>query len=460
MENLRNTVRRLTEEEKKQAIAAAKREKAKGSRSQGTSNIPVEVEYKGKIYVGTGKEVFRILKKDSGVKSSTLTALVKKIGAKWLFNPLAEEGEISNIRTETEKHLKETKIQSDSEGVYKLLEKKKQIILYGPPGTGKTYSTKEIALELFTEEEEEYEELRDKGRIEFITFHPSYSYEEFIEGITVETEREGVATESVKYKLRPGIFKEMCKKALGSLINLPDEEIEEKTWREVFDAYIEKEVVDFEDAPPYVLIIDEINRGDMAKIFGELITLLEADKRLGEDNELIATLPTSGDRFGVPPNLYIIGTMNTADRSIALLDVALRRRFGFIAMEPDLEMLRSHIENTTDIEENTKSLLTHSIKAIEKINQKICHDRAIGRDKQIGHSYLLKVKNTEDLAMVWRHEILPLLEEYCYGDYQKINQILFNSDSDTEWISQCEGIKDITANNIRDMLNEIISDGE
>jgi 5-methylcytosine-specific restriction protein B len=341
-----------------------------------------------------------------------------------------------------------------------LLQKKKSIILYGPPGTGKTYSTRELAVKILggdlEDSDNEYEKYRKEGRIEFITFHPSYSYEEFIEGITVKTEGEDVATNSIKYTLKPGIFKQICKRALGKAIDSSDEKIEGKSWIEVFKEYETlKDDIEFNDASSHVLIIDEINRGDIAKIFGELITLLEADKRLGQENELIVKLPASNNDFCVPPNLYIIATMNTADRSIALLDVALRRRFGFIEMNPDFDVLAAYVKNNSDNFENgVLNMLDKSQKAILKINTKICSDKAIGRDKQIGHSFLFKVNTIDDLILVWRHEILPLLEEYCYGDYSKINQMLFGKE--TGWISQIHGIQEINRTNLNQMLDEIV----
>jgi len=304
-----------------------------------------------------------------------------------------------------------------------------------------------------------YEKLRDQGRIEFITFHPAYSYEEFIEGITVAVEADGVPCNDIQYKLKPGLFKELCKRSLAAAVG---ESSDGKKWKEIYQKYCEmkkeKVSIDFENAPKYVLIIDEINRGDIAKIFGELITLLEADKRIGGDNEIIVKLPLSEEPFGVPPNVYIIGTMNTADRSIALLDVALRRRFGFVEMNPDFDVLeKEHIEkNKEELQKNkVYDLLKKSAEAIKSLNERLCDDKAIGRDRQIGQSFLFKVLTIEDLDLVWKHEILPLMEEYCYGDYQKINKLLFGKDEDSKWISTSSGIK--LADDLDGMLNSIIN---
>ena len=307
-----------------------------------------------------------------------------------------------------------------------------------------------------------FKEFKEEGYLDFITFHPSYSYEEFIEGITVHTEKEGVATKNIQYKLKSGIFKSICKRALGSAIGLAKNDVENKTWNEVYLEYLEKtkeEKIDFDSAKKHILIIDEINRGDMSKIFGELITLLENDKRLGGKNELSATLPYSNDTFGVPPNVYIIGTMNTADRSIALLDVALRRRFGFEEMTPNFDIVQDYLDDNKVNLENKEvyELLFESKKALEKINERICDDRSIGRDKQIGHSYLLQVQTIPELMMAWQNEILPLLEEYCYGNYDKINTILFKKDGDSNWIKMKEGIKGFEATNDLETLIEEIN---
>jgi len=335
-----------------------------------------------------------------------------------------------------------------------LLLNKKQIILYGPPGTGKTYKARNFAVTFLNgmnnidDINGKIERYRKKGNLEFITFHPSYSYEEFMEGITVHTQGEGEPSRNLEYKLKSGIFKTMCKRALTSAIGLNNEDFIDKTWKEVYEQYVKKtnvedEIIDFDSAKKYILIIDEINRGDISKIFGELITLLEKDKRLGENNELTATLPYSNDTFSVPPNLFVIGTMNTADRSIALLDVALRRRFGFKEMTPDFNVVQEYL-NANEEELNINevyNLLLKSKEVLEKINERICEERSIGRDKQIGHSYLLQVKTVPELMMAWQNEILPLLEEYCYGDYDKINLMLFKNEEDSHWIQKKNGIQ-------------------
>ncbi|AIJ06292.1 hypothetical protein JH146_1450 [Methanocaldococcus bathoardescens] len=186
------------------------------------------------------------------------------------------------------------------------------------------------------------------------------------------------------------------------------EQIKQKVINAIKNKELTKE--DFQNAPKFILIIDEINRGNISNIFGELITLLEKDKRLTEENEMIVELPYSKELFAVPPNLYIIGTMNTADRSIALLDIALRRRFGFLEIEPNYDLIDKEIEGI-----NLKELL-------QTINDKITLLK--DRDHRIGHSYFLNVKNIEDLKFVWYNEIIPLLMEYVYNDWESLKEIL------------------------------------
>ena len=222
------------------------------------------------------------------------------------------------------------------------------------------------------------------GQIEFITFHQSYSYEEFIEGIRPNLDGENELT----YSLEKGIFKRVSDRAKLDQDN------------------------------NYVIIIDEINRGNISKIFGELITLIEPSKRLFTENDehpKKVTLPYSKKRFGVPKNLYILGTMNTADKSIALLDSALRRRFSFTEMLPNSSAVKNNI-SIAGIEVE---------KLFESINSRI--EFLIDKDHTIGHSYFLKIKDNqtvESLASIFKNEIIPLLTEYFYGDFEKIQLVL------------------------------------
>ena len=265
-------------------------------------------------------------------------------------------------------------------------------ILYGPPGTGKTWNAANYALAIIegkSSDELEHEgrqkvkrrfdELKEGGRIAMVTFHQNFAYEDFIEGIRPVLDDK---SENLRYKLSPGVFKEIAEQA--------------------HDNSQEK----------YVLIIDEINRGNIAKIFGELITLLEESKRLGGGDETTVTLPYSKEEFGVPNNLYIIGTMNTADRSIALLDTALRRRFEFIEMMPD----SSHDGIGTDIEGvNCRKLLAAMNKRIHFL---------LDREHQIGHTYFIDVHDLDSLAETFKNKIIPLLQEYFFDNWEKIDLVL------------------------------------
>ena len=399
-------------------------------------------------------------------------------------------------------------------------------ILYGPPGTGKTYSTIDKALEILKsfdcideipqsreEKQEIFNAYKEKGQIEFITFHQSFSYEEFVEGIKpVFVDENGDEVENstnMVYKPKDGIFKEICNKAQENLrqANINDGQIDAG---DVFDGYVEKAqekltkeeivsfgknnvkvvgVVDFknsvnaglrcttssgktpiwitremvlrdydnykngaikeakdiisnytgkkhaqswwyldfyaelkrfEDASniqtnkkikePYILIIDEINRGNISKILGELITLIEESKRIGGAEELKVRLPYSNEEFGVPSNLYIIGTMNTADRSIALLDTALRRRFEFVEMMPDCSLLNTDCEGV-----NLRELL-------KAMNDRI--EFLLDREHTIGHSFFIDITSIEELKEVFAKKIIPLLQEYFYEDYAKIDAVL------------------------------------
>ncbi|ECP9345820.1 McrB family protein [Campylobacter jejuni] len=392
-------------------------------------------------------------------------------------------------------------------------------ILYGPPGTGKTYHTIDKALEILGENLESRDEKKAKfdeyvknGQIVFTTFHQSYGYEEFVEGIKPRIDSEENSKE-IKYEIKDGIFKELCQKALENykaslltqeefaknedlenkieifldelvdqqkfiektqsggfrleeynekyriitddtnanlylnleifktLLENKDKIINGRSIRQILnnkhrrqiDSYYFQLVKLFKkreqnykidnnsskkpDLKFYIIIIDEINRGNISKIFGELITLIEPSKRIGEPEELRVTLPYSRNDFydkkgfGVPKNVYIIGTMNTADRSITSLDTALRRRFEFIEMMPDVEEL----EKSTYKDVNLKKLL-------KAINTRI--EYLLDREKTIGHAFFVSVENLESLKKVFKNKIIPLLQEYFYNDYALIDAVL------------------------------------
>jgi len=269
------------------------------------------------------------------------------------------------------------------------------LILYGPPGTGKTYATFHEAVRLCDGELPEggptairsrYDELVAEKRIEFVTFHQSYSYEDFVLGLRPIA---GAGGAGFSLKPTPGVFYRIAKRAQNALPSL--------------------NANDSNNASAHILIIDEINRADVSKVFGELITLLEPDKRLGRENALTVTLPYSGEQFGVPANLHVIGTMNSADRSIALLDTALRRRFRFKELMPDPRQLRP-IEQI-DIG-----------RALDGLNRWI--EFLFDRDHQIGHAYFMECTTRAELENVMRERVIPLLVEYFYEDWSKIWRVL------------------------------------
>ncbi len=229
-----------------------------------------------------------------------------------------------------------------------------------------------------------------------VTFHPSYGYEEFVEGIRPE-----VLGGQVSYKIRKGIFYRACvaavqKAGYGTLADCLNDQPDRRQRK-------------LASAPAHVLLIDEINRANVAKVLGDLISLLEDSKRLGAPDELWLTLPYSQDRFGIPANLYILGTMNTADRSIALLDVALRRRFSFQEMGPQYDLL-SAIDG---VELGT---------LLRTMNERI--EFLFDRDHLIGHAYLMGIATHADLCIAFRDKLIPLLQEYFYDDWRKIQLVL------------------------------------
>ena len=243
-------------------------------------------------------------------------------------------------------------------------------------------------------------------RFEYVTFHQSYCYEDFVEGIKPVMSEE--VDETLTYEVKPGIFKNMVKRA----------------WED--------------PNHDYALLIDEINRGNVASIFGELIALIEEDKRKGAPNELRAQLPYSRQEFVVPGNLYIIGAMNTADRSVEALDTALRRRFTFVAIPPQPELIQQPANFEVDLQ---RLLIT--------INGRI--EKLLDKDHCIGHSYFMGVAQNDDplgeLRNIFSTRILPLLEEYFYGDPAKIGMVLgerfvTRKDETIEWAAGDWGMDD------------------
>lgn len=287
------------------------------------------------------------------------------------------------------KQNKEKEMKEQMNNYVKILKHKKQIILQGAPGTGKTYISADIAMKLIDGKDyenrdalmEAYNAKVEKEQIAFTTFHQSLDYEEFVEGFKPK-EKDG----KMIYKVEPGIFKKICKKAKEDLEN------------------------------NYILIIDEINRGNISKILGELITLLESDKRAGEKNEIQVTLPYSNEKFSVPPNLYIIATMNTADRSIGHMDYAVRRRFAFIELKAEKKAIEKYYddENLSDDLKNKATKLFDDVKNIfykdEKQSENVTSELKAD-DLMVGHSYFM-AENEDELNLKLEYEIKPLLLEY------------------------------------------------
>ena len=284
---------------------------------------------------------------------------------------------------------------------YEMIQLPINIILYGPVGTGKTLLANKLAMQIIDGKitnmqqvrqllDNNFEEtsIEDNHLIRNVTFHKSYGYEQFIEGIFPETDRDG----RTSFGIRDGIFK--------SFSNLAKESLEKG------------------EASRFVMVIDEINRGDISRIFGELITLIEKDKRKrgikspGMEIELLY----SQEKFSVPINLFLIGTMNTTDKSIALLDLALRRRFYFVEVRPSINVLKKYVEG---LEEELKSIV---IFIFQKLNEKIREYK--GEDYGVGHAYFMEIGSGDDLIDIWNFRIMPLLKEYFYDEEQNLIDIL------------------------------------
>lgn len=272
------------------------------------------------------------------------------------------------------------------------------LILYGPPGTGKTFKMQHEYIDKFAKED-----------CFVTTFHQSFSYEEFVEGLkpVLAEKTAGDTSSDVKYEIQKGIFYKACEQAarLAGFASLAECVKSDNRAQKMDEAIKNNKVV--------LLCIDEINRANVSSVFGDLISLIEPSKRIGAKNEMVVQLPYSKEAFAVPANLMIVGTMNTADRSIQLLDSALRRRFRFEELLPDYDK----IENTT-----AKSILV-------KINARI--RGLLDKDHQIGHSYFIEAETDLDIFNALKDCVIPLLEEYFYNDAQKIRQIL-NETSESE----------------------------
>jgi len=277
------------------------------------------------------------------------------------------------------------------------------LILSGPPGTGKTYRLLSYYKPMFGEE-----------NCTFVSFHPSYSYEDFVEGLrpVVDPDNSGAGS-IIRYEVVKGVFKGAVDRALAQ----PDRN--------------------------HVFFIDEINRANVASVFGELITLIEPDKRLRWSQESgrwegirvrLAYGGVEGEPFGIPNNLHLIGTMNTADRSIALMDYALRRRFVFEEMQPDSELLDT-LPGPIKLEDGS-TIDLH--KLLDAMNQRI--EYLFDRDHLIGHSYFVGVKSLEDLAAVFQQQIIPLLQEYFYGDWEKLQLVFADLTGDGDAASHPDSI--------------------
>ncbi|PWB34190.1 ATPase [Pseudomonas sp. SDI] len=364
-------------------------------------------------------------------------------------------------------------------------------ILFGPPGTGKTYSVVEETLKILAPEvlvtparetwKNAFDQLVLDGRVRFVTFHQSFSYEDFVEGLRAVS-----ASGQLHYKVEPGVFKRLCDDARHQEGTQTEDDVLNAFLEEVTEAPVTLTTVrgksfDVRYRPgngtftcrpkasesaielpaniehvrlfvrgerptsvycesyvrgiaehlrgklenggaeqsngerrPYVLVIDEINRGNVSRIFGELITLIEASKRDGAAEGLSVTLPYSKERFTVPDNVYLVGTMNTADRSLSGLDIALRRRFVFKEMMPNPTLLNGVVVEGIDIG-----------KLLAVMNQRI--EVLLDRDHCLGHAYFMALKSgdaLQQLAVTFRNQVLPLLQEYFFEDWERISWVL------------------------------------
>ena len=271
------------------------------------------------------------------------------------------------------------------------------LLLYGPPGTGKTYNVVNYAVAIIENRPLEdviadgyggnlvkYDKYTKMGRIAFMTFHQSLSYDDSIEGIRPEVTEDG----ELIYTPTPGAFYKFCVSSENPV------KTESPT-----------------DVGNCVFIIDEINRGNISRIFGELITLLESSRRKGMDECLEVFLAQMKVKFSVPANVYVLGTMNTADKSLTALDAALRRRFEFVEMMPDPDVLKGRRIMEVDLS-----------KLLATINNRI--ELLYDREHMLGHAYFIPVKTIDDLAQCMINKIIPQLQDYFFDDYEKMCWVL------------------------------------
>ena len=302
---------------------------------------------------------------------TSYTDYVKKLEDLFADSEDAEPVEKESVWPEysKEKFLEEVYMnEEDYEILVELIHNKKNVILQGAPGVGKTYAANRLAYSIMGE--------KNKDRVMMVQFHQSYSYEDFIEGFRPSSDSNG-------FEIKKGSFYNFCKKASDDIEN------------------------------EYFFIIDEINRGNLSKIFGELFMLIEKDKR-GNPLQLLY----SDEKFSVPKNVYIIGMMNTADRSLAMLDYALRRRFSFFEMKPAFDQ-QKFVEYRMKL---NSSKFNNLIECVKKLNESITSDDSLGEGFCVGHSYFCELPEANDRVLhnIVEYELIPLLKEYWFDDPSKV----------------------------------------
>lgn len=315
---------------------------------------------------------------------------------------------------------------NDINSINNFINKDKNIILYGPPGTGKTYNIDNEVLKIIDYSKyinnmdnrkiihSEVKKAQLNNQVRFCTFHQSYGYEEFIEGLRSDGKgnfilEDGILKEIAIEAMFEGLLYYLKSDLVSKMNSMNENEIKSKKKELVLEYINDSSKYDFFDCDQYVIVIDEINRGNISKIFGELLTLLEEDKRLDTENEVIVKLPYSKEEFSLPPNLHLIGTMNSSDKSVAPIDIALRRRFKFKEIMPDEEIL--NVVDDIDL-----------CKMLNKINSRI--EYLYDRDYMIGHAYFITCTSQEDIINTINGKIIPLLQEYFYEDWKNIALVL------------------------------------